>query len=71
MIKTYFVVCSLLLPPSGAFVVGTFVHNDIFRFGGLNLGRRRILTWDVGRVRGNLLKRGGKKRRKGGKHDCL
>jgi hypothetical protein len=56
MIKTYFVVCSLLLPPSG-----TFVHNDIFRFGSLNLGRGRIFTWDVGRVRGNLLKRGGKK----------
>jgi hypothetical protein len=46
-----FVVCSLLLPPSA-----TFVHNDIFRFGNLNLGRRGILTWDVGRVRGNLLK---------------
>ena len=35
MAKTYFVVCSLLLP-----LGGTFVHNNIFRLGILDLGRR-------------------------------
>jgi hypothetical protein len=48
MAKTYFVVCSLLLPLNA-----TFVHNDIFRLGILNLGQGRvgIFTWRVGRVR--------------------
>jgi len=46
--KTYFVVCSLLLPLNA-----TFVHNDIFRLGILNLdeGWMGIFTWGVGRVR--------------------
>jgi hypothetical protein len=48
MAKTYFVVCSLLLP-----LGVTFVHNDIFRLGILNLdmGWMRIFTLGVGRVR--------------------
>jgi Mg2+/citrate symporter len=48
MAKTYFVVCSLLLPLNA-----TFVHNDIFRLGILNLdmGRMGIFAWGVGRVR--------------------
>jgi hypothetical protein len=46
--KTYFMVCSLLLPLNA-----TFVHNDVFRSGilGLDKGRMRIFTWGVGRVR--------------------
>ena len=46
MVKTYFVVCSLLLPLNA-----TFVHNDMFRLGILNLGNGQIFTWSVGRVR--------------------
>lgn len=58
MIKTYFMVCSLLLPPSA-----TFVHNGLFRFGDLNVGEWWwVLSWCIGRVRGTLLKCRGKKR---------
>jgi hypothetical protein len=48
MAKTYFVVCSLLLPLNA-----TFVHDGTFRLGILNLdnGGMRIFTWGVGRVR--------------------
>ncbi len=55
--KTYFVICSLLLPSHA-----TFVHNNIFRFGIPNLGKWWVLNWGVGRVRGTLLKCRGKKR---------
>ena len=46
MVKTYFVVCSLLLPLNA-----TFIDNDMFRLGILNLGNWQIFTWGVGRVR--------------------
>ena len=50
MAKTYFVVCSFLLPLNAA-----FVHNDRFRLGILDLGKGRIFsgfsTWGAGRVR--------------------
>lgn len=48
MAKTYFVVCSLLLP-----LGGTFVHINIFRLGILDLDKRwvRIFILGVGRVR--------------------
>jgi hypothetical protein len=46
MVKTYFVVCSLLLSLNA-----TFVHNDMFGLGILNLGDGQIFTWGVGRVR--------------------
>lgn len=39
MAKTYFVVCSLLLPLNA-----TFVHDDFFRLGILNLDNGRIFT---------------------------
>lgn len=47
MAKTYFVVCSLLLP-----LGSTFVHNNIFRLRILDLDKRwvRIFTLGVGRV---------------------
>lgn len=46
MAKTYFVVCSLLLPLNA-----TIVHNDMVRLGILDLDNGWIFSWGVGRVR--------------------
>lgn len=66
--KTYFVVYSFLLPPGTTFVRANYLSRlGHFWFD----GRWHILVCDVRRVRGTLLERRGKKRREGGKHDCL